>query len=182
MSGRGGTAPAFMLYAADLLADKRFRLASLAERGLLLTLLCECWTNNFVPADGADLARYLGIDFEALRAAATERVLSHFAIRETDEGRELFSPGLEKYRQRIEAIRAAQSAGGKKSTSRYSTDKRKRPKPSNGAVLKATSHLQVMEPEPESEPEPERERKSKALVEAKDVDARARAYRLATGR
>lgn len=113
MSGRGGTAPAFMLYAADLLADKRFRLASLAERGLLLTLLCECWTNNFVPADGADLARYLGIDFEALRAAATERVLSHFAIRETDEGRELFSPGLEKYRQRIEAIRAAQSAGGK---------------------------------------------------------------------
>lgn len=180
---RGRTAPGFQIYASDLLADRRFRLASLAERGLLLTLLCECWTNGSVPADGASLARYLGVDLDALKVALTDRVLDFFEGRETENGCEIFSPELEVYRRRVEAIRAAQSRGGKRSTSRHLTDKRKRSKASVGAGSSGASDSQVPEPGPEPGPEPELERSSKALSESHQaVDEAATAYRTAKGR
>jgi len=55
-------APAYQEYAADLLADQRYRLMTLAERGLWDTLRKECWVNNKVPSSLPVLAKLLSQD------------------------------------------------------------------------------------------------------------------------
>ena len=101
--------PAFQEYAAALLANKNFRLMSLDERGLLMTMRFECWENLNVPSSKAELANYLG--FNEMNLPLTERVLSFF----TDYGTSLICQELEDYRQHIKEQREKQSKGGKKS-------------------------------------------------------------------
>jgi len=62
-------APAFQEYAAAMLANSRYRLMSLAERGLLDTLRRECWVNRGMPAKPATLAKMLGFDSAEIDAA-----------------------------------------------------------------------------------------------------------------
>lgn len=102
--------PAFLLYSANLIADKRYRMMSLAERGLYLSMLVECWSNLSVPADPATLARWVMVEPSEVKEALTERVKSFFSF---DDGGYI-SSDLEDYRQTLEIRRNKQSTGGKK--------------------------------------------------------------------
>lgn len=104
------TAPAFMFYASDTMADRRYRMMSLDERGLFLSLLCECWVNRTVPANVESLGKLLSFPDTTVRAALTERVLSFF---ESNNG-ELQSAELERYRKELEGRRERMSQGGRK--------------------------------------------------------------------
>lgn len=104
------TSPAFQFYASDTMADKRYRSMSLEERGLLLSILCECWVNHAVPADAAGLGKWLGFSDVTVKAALTGRVLSFF---ESKSG-ELKSAELERYRKELLERRERMSQGGKK--------------------------------------------------------------------
>ena len=86
--------PAFQLYAADRLADRNFKLMTLAERGMQLTLECECWINGFVPSDRSDLAR----------------VMRCFAVSDGV----ITSPELTAYRKKLDEYHRKKSAGGRK--------------------------------------------------------------------
>jgi hypothetical protein len=105
--------PAFQLYASDLLADENFRLASLAQRGLLLTMLCECWVNRAVPKDPKVLAKLLGLDEAETRAALADGILKTFAASEDRPGY-VECPDLVRQQRERSEQRAAQSAGGRK--------------------------------------------------------------------
>jgi hypothetical protein len=83
---------------------------SLDERGLLISLLCECWVNRGVPAKPEELAKWLGFPSDKIQSALTQNVLSFFA----DVEGELHSPELERYRNEILAQREKMSQGGKK--------------------------------------------------------------------
>jgi hypothetical protein len=67
--------PAFQCYASDWLAKEEFRLMSLAERGLLFTMLCQVWVSQSLPAGGHDLARLLGVEVNELSEGLTSGVL-----------------------------------------------------------------------------------------------------------
>ena len=62
-------APAYQEYPANFMARIQYRVMSLAERGLLLTLRHECWVNKQVPADPCTLARMLGYEVDEVAAA-----------------------------------------------------------------------------------------------------------------
>jgi hypothetical protein len=100
--------PAFQEYAASFIASKNFRLMSLEERGLLMTMRFECWENLSVPSNRATLAKYLGLDEASI--PLTDRVLSFFITYEQN----LICPELEDYRMHIKERREKQSKGGKK--------------------------------------------------------------------
>jgi len=104
------TAPAFQFYASDTMADKRYRMMTLAERGLYLSLLSECWVNRSMPAEPSAIARWLGCAVDEIKPALTERVLSFFI----EAKGELTSPDLERYRTTLEERREKQSKGGRK--------------------------------------------------------------------
>lgn len=104
------TAPAFQLYASDTMADKRYRSMSLEERGLYLSILCECWVNRSMPADPQSIGKWLGYSQEVIETALTEDVLSFFEMKKS----EITSAELERYRKLLEERREKQSRGGKK--------------------------------------------------------------------
>ena len=106
--------PAFMFYSANLIADKQYRMMSLAERGLYLSILVECWSNNSVPADTATMARWLGLEPNEVESALTERVESFFS----NVNGEFISPDLEDYLEKLATQRNKQSTGGKKGAKR----------------------------------------------------------------
>ena len=102
-------APAFQEYASDFLAKREFRMMSLSERGLLMTMRFECWVNKFVPSDRSELAVMFGISDQDVQAYLTPRVLSFFKKVGTD----LICIELEAYRQNQEATKVALSEGGR---------------------------------------------------------------------
>lgn len=100
--------PAYMEYAAASLANRDFRILSLAERGLYHTIRLECWVNGSVPSDAAVLARMLGFTKDEVESALAS--LGQFF---TDVGGSLVCPELEDYRAHLAGIREKQSKGGK---------------------------------------------------------------------
>ena len=113
------TAPYFAFYASDMMADKRYRMMSLSERGLLISLMSECWVNRAIPGDPEALGKWLGYPGAEIKGALTERVLAFFAKDKTD----LICPEIEKYRTKILDRRNKQSTGGKKgSNTRWNKD------------------------------------------------------------
>ena len=52
--------PAYMEYAATMLAQLPFRTMTLQDRGLLYTMRLECWENVRLPDNHKDLANVLG--------------------------------------------------------------------------------------------------------------------------
>ncbi len=102
------TAPAFQFYASDTMADRRYRNMSLEERGLYISLLCECWFNRSVPAEPHSIAKLLGFTKDEIATALTERVLSFFI---KDKVGELVNPELERYRVKLEEGREKMSEG-----------------------------------------------------------------------
>jgi hypothetical protein len=103
-------APAFLCYASNIIADKRYKLMTPSERFVWVSIYLECWPNHSVPANPVELAKYLGYPVEDIEAGLTERVLSYF--KETKE--ELISPDLEEYREKQRIRNLKKSEGGKK--------------------------------------------------------------------
>lgn len=102
--------PAYQEYAATILADRDFRLMTLAERGLFFSMRLECWQNNAVPAIENDLAKYLGYELSDIQKTLTPRVKAFFNLNDS-----LFNcPELDDYRQHLEQQKARQSEGGKR--------------------------------------------------------------------
>lgn len=102
--------PAYQEYAATILADRNFRLMTLAERGLFFSMRLECWQNSEVPATENELAKYLGYEFSDIQQALTARVKSFFSVND----RLFRCPELDDYRQHLEQQKARQSEGGKR--------------------------------------------------------------------
>lgn len=102
--------PYFPLFAANILASRSFKLMTLEQRGLWITIQMECWVNGSVPSDMPSVSKYLGISLEEI-----ERCLAQiqFAFLER-KGGELISPELEGYRNKYLESRKKQSDGGKK--------------------------------------------------------------------
>lgn len=101
-------APAYQEYPANFMARIQYRVMSLAERGLLLTLRHECWVNKQVPADPRTLARMLGYEVNEV-ASALPAVMPFFAL----AGGCIVCPELDAYRAHLEGIRERQSQGGR---------------------------------------------------------------------
>jgi uncharacterized protein YdaU (DUF1376 family) len=101
-------APAYQEYPANFMARIQYRVMSLAERGLLLTLRHECWVNKQVPADPCTLARMLGYEVNEV-SAALPAVMPFFAL----AGGCIVCPELDAYRAHLEGIRERQSQGGR---------------------------------------------------------------------
>lgn len=104
------TAPAFQFYASDTMADRRWRTMSLQERGLKITLDCECWTNKSAPRDIATLAKCIGYSYEEIEHSLTERVISFYEV----NNNEMISPELNDYKFLLDERRKKMSEGGKK--------------------------------------------------------------------
>lgn len=107
-------APAFLCYASNIIADKRYRLMSPAERFVWVSVYLECWPNKAVPADPARLAKYLGFTVEEVKSGLTDQVLSFFR----EEKGELISPELEEYRATLAQRNKLKSRGGKEGAKR----------------------------------------------------------------
>jgi len=107
-------APAFLCYASNIIADKRYRLMEPIERSVWVSIYLECWANYAVPADPVGLAKYLGFSVEDIKAGLTERVLSFFKVVKD----ELISPELEEYREKNRLRNLKKSEGGKKGAER----------------------------------------------------------------
>lgn len=101
-------APAYQEYPANFMARIQYRVMSLTERGLLLTLRHECWVNKQVPADPCTLARMLGYEVSEV-GAALPAVMPFFAM----AGGYIVCPELDAYRAHLEGIRERQSQGGR---------------------------------------------------------------------
>lgn len=106
--------PAFQCYASNIIADKRYRLMVPIERCIWISIYLECWPNRAVPADPAELAKYLGYSVGDIRAGLTDRVLSFFH----EVHGELVSPELEEYRSTLEERNKLKSEGGKEGARR----------------------------------------------------------------
>lgn len=106
--------PYFPLYAANMLASRSFKLMTLEQRGLWITIQMECWVNGSVPSDMPSASKYLGISLEEM-----ERCLAQIQFAYLDrKGDELISPELEVQREKFMESRRKQSDGGKKGAER----------------------------------------------------------------
>ncbi len=103
-------APAYQEYASDMLANAKYRMMSLSERGLLDTMRKECWVNHRVPKNPEELARYLGVEIKEINQNLSEKVLSFF---KEVEG-ELICTELEDYRLNQQERERKMSEGGRK--------------------------------------------------------------------
>ncbi len=103
-------APAYQEYAAAMLADARYRLMTLAERGLLDTLRRECWVNGGLPEKPATLAKMLSFD-QAEIAAALPAIMPFFVVKDG----KIVCPELDELRATYSERRERQAAGGKRS-------------------------------------------------------------------
>ena len=106
-------APAYQEYASDWLANRKWRLMSLGERGLLDTMRKECWVNRSIPSDILDIAKIFNLNETDVSNCLTSTVLSFFE----NEGCNLTCPELEAYRERLnerhKKLREGGSNGGK---------------------------------------------------------------------
>jgi hypothetical protein len=107
-------APAFLCYASNIIADKRYRLMTPIERSVWVSIYLECWPNHAVPAEHNELAKYLGYPVDVIKTGLTERVLSFFKVVKG----ELTSPDLEEYREKNRLRNIKKSEGGKKGAER----------------------------------------------------------------
>lgn len=101
--------PYFQCYAANLIADKHFRMMSLLERGLWISILLDCWPNKGVPATPSKLAKYFGFDVDEIKGAMSDDLMTFFKIKDDV----LYSPELDNERAKYLEQRQKQSIGGK---------------------------------------------------------------------
>ena len=124
--------PYFPFYAANIMSSRSFRLMSLKERGLLITIMMDYWINGSVPSDFADMAKILGMTIDDVKFSYTNRQLTFFHV---EEG-QLISKELEGYRQNYLDMREKQRLGGLK-----------------GAKNKKDKNVRLPKGQPQGEPE-----------------------------
>jgi len=101
--------PAFQEYASDILANMQFRLATLAERGLIYTMRLECWVNKFIPSNPKEMSAMLNLQQTDLEANLTPRVKAFFQIHDGYYS----CKELDDYREMLRNRSTSQSKGGK---------------------------------------------------------------------
>jgi uncharacterized protein YdaU (DUF1376 family) len=100
--------PYFPLYAANIIASRNYKLMSLGERGLWITILMECWVNGGVPADFKQMAKILGFPEQEINQFLSDHQTAFFHI----ENGQYISRELEEYRQGYLVKREKQRLGG----------------------------------------------------------------------
>jgi hypothetical protein len=107
--------PWFRCYAAEYLASEQAVTLDLEARGAEFTLECHAWCHGSIPSEVEELASLLRASPEIVK-----RVMSTLKSYWTpaERGRRLVNPALELERKRIQEIRAAQVAGGRKGAER----------------------------------------------------------------
>ena len=105
--------PYFQCFASDWMAAEDYALMSIAERGMLFSMLNAAWVNGSVPASSVNLARIIQLDERAVSDALTERVLKWFAASINDPAR-LICPELERQRSESIAHRQKLTEGGRR--------------------------------------------------------------------
>ncbi len=105
--------PAFQLYASDLLASTAFQDASLAERGLLLTMLLRAWVDDRLPDDSARLAKRLNLSYDDVHLNFGALIEAHFVSEEAPcPGPALVCPDLIRQMSRhAESVRKMSEGG-----------------------------------------------------------------------
>lgn len=149
MSATRGTSPTFQVYAFDLMVKRDYRLMTLAERGLLLTMWCECWANSEIPAEPNELALILGKPGE-VQAALTSKVVTFFERTKTGT---FLSPDLETYREYVLDQRERMSKGGSKGGKKRVENEKKARVASSPPLESNQATLKGRESESESETE-----------------------------
>src|SRR5258708_26282615 len=94
--------PAWLCYGSDWIAEETYAEATLAERGLLFSVLNYCWVNRSIPADSDRMARLLRIPIDDLKAQGSRLLSRHFQQCMDDRSR-LYCPELERQRAATEA-------------------------------------------------------------------------------
>lgn len=92
--------PAYQEYPSDLLANEKYRLMSLEERGLFHTLRHYCWVNGSVPATIEEISELLGITRSHLDLVFSLRVKAFFHPSDAEQDR-LVSPELRDYKREL---------------------------------------------------------------------------------
>jgi len=92
--------PAYQEYPSDLLANEKYRLMSLEERGLFHTLRHYCWVNGSIPATIEEISELLGITRSHLDQLFTSRVKAFFQPSDREPDR-LLSPELRDYKREL---------------------------------------------------------------------------------
>ena len=105
--------PYFQCYASDWIAAEDYALMSLAERGLLLSMLNAAWVNSSVPSNPKNLARVLQATEGEVAMTLTDRVLRQFRT-SSDDPERLICPELERQRLELEERRRTLSEAGRK--------------------------------------------------------------------
>lgn len=102
--------PWFRMFAANYLADRNFRTISLEERGLVLSMLLECWASIDIPKKPDELSQILGVPVDQVKRALTFKALSFFEER----GDSYHSSFLDDQRNKFLEVRKARKEGGQK--------------------------------------------------------------------
>lgn len=101
--------PAYQEYAAKTMAKREYRLMTLAQRGLYITLRHELWVNESVPADPVLLGKILGFEASEIEAALPA-VMPFFVV----VGDSIVSPELDNYRAALNERLSRISEGASK--------------------------------------------------------------------
>jgi len=111
--------PAFQMYAANLQTNPAFKSMDADERGIFITLYLACWTSGRLPVNPEKLTMWVGLPITEL----SDNVMAFFSS--DDEW--LWSPSLDKYKQKQNDRKARMVEGGRKGgikgmKKRWSTD------------------------------------------------------------
>lgn len=96
--------PAFQEYAANILANRAFKVLSATERGVLHSMRLEFWVNGPLPAVAETLGPVLGMSDQDMRQGFTPRVKMFFAVVDGF----LVDVELAEYRRALESRKQAQ--------------------------------------------------------------------------
>ncbi len=102
--------PAFQFYPSNYMSSIQYRTMSLSERGLMMSMLCECWVNTYVPSDISQLAKILGYSNDEVSQSLSTNVM-HFFFIDNDK---IICPELIAYRNKLDERQRLQIEGGKK--------------------------------------------------------------------
>jgi hypothetical protein len=110
--------PAYQTYPSDELANSKYYLMTLAERGLREAMMFVCWYEDSVASDPEEIAFALRRPVDEVKAALSSgRVLSYFAP-SPNEATRLICPELVRQMNNAMTRRKAQSEGGQESAKR----------------------------------------------------------------
>lgn len=130
--------PYFPMYAANIIASRPYKLMSLSERGLWITIALECWVNGGVPSNFKEMSKILGFSEGELKNFFSNYQTSFFHI----ENGQYISKELEDYRQGYLEKREKQRLGGLKGAE----NKKAKQKASQEAVASQPEGLPIGQP------------------------------------